>query len=73
MSVEPAERDAREALLAGGEAQLNGVGTPVPALPLRGALLLGLLLTLLGAVRMRLLDRTNSARPGDSSLMMATA
>ena len=73
VSVEPAERDAREALLAGGEAQLNGVGTPVPALPLRGALVLGLLLTLLGAVRMRLLDRTNIARPDDSSLMMATA
>ena len=28
VSVEPAERDAREALLAGGEAQRHGVGTP---------------------------------------------
>ena len=34
--------------------------TPVPALPLRGVLLLGLLLTLLGAVRMRM--RTEIAR-----------
>ena len=33
LSVDPAERDALEALLAGGEAQLNCVdGTPVPAL-----------------------------------------
>ena len=32
--------------------------TPVPALPLRGVLLLGLLLTLLGAVRMRMRERT---------------
>ena len=73
VSVEPAERDAREALLAGGKARLHGVGTPVPARPLRGALVLGLRLTWLGAVRMRLLGRTNSARPGDSSSMMATA
>ena len=37
--------------------------TPVPAwLPLRGALLLGLLLTLLGAVRMRMRERTDIAR-----------
>ena len=43
LSVDPAERDALEALLAGGEAQLNCVGTPVPALPIRGVLLLGLL------------------------------
>ena len=36
------KRDALEALLAGGEAQLNCVdGTPVPALPLIGQLLLG--------------------------------
>ena len=28
LSVDPAERDALEALLAGGEAQLNCVGTP---------------------------------------------
>ena len=42
LSVDPAERDALEALLAGGEAQLNCVaGTPVPALPLIGPLLLG--------------------------------
>ena len=42
LSVDPAERDALEALLAGGEAQLNCVdGTPVPALPLIGQLLLG--------------------------------
>ena len=34
--------------------------TPVPALPLGGAMLLGLLLTLLGAVRMRM--RTDIAR-----------
>ena len=33
--------------------------TPVPALPLRGVLLLGLLLTLLGAVRMRMRERTS--------------
>ena len=43
LSVDPAERDALEALLAGGEAQLNCVGgTPVPALSLIGQLLLGL-------------------------------
>ena len=36
--------------------------TPVPALPLRGVLLLGLLLTLLGAVRMRMRERTDIAR-----------
>ena len=36
--------------------------TPVPALPLGGAMLLGLLLTLLGAVRMRMRDRTDIAR-----------
>ena len=42
LSVDPAERDALEALLAGGEAQLNCVdGTPVPALPLIGQLLFG--------------------------------
>ena len=35
--------------------------TPVPALPLGGAMLLGLLLTLLGAVRMRMRDRTHIA------------
>ena len=35
--------------------------TPVPALPLGGAMLLGLLLTLLGAVRMRMWDRTDIA------------
>ena len=35
--------------------------TPVPALPLGGAMLLGLLLTLLGAVRMRMRDRTDIA------------
>ena len=65
LSVDPAERDALEALLAGGEAQLHCVdGTPVPALPFRGVLLLGLLLTLLGAVRMRMRmrDRTDMAR-----------
>ena len=33
LSVDPAERDALEALLADGDAQLNCVGTPVPALP----------------------------------------
>ena len=60
LSVDPAERDALEALLAGGEAQLNCVGTPTPALPFRGVLLLGLLLTLLGAVLMRM--RTDIAR-----------
>ena len=36
--------------------------TPVPALPLGGAMLLGLLLTLLGAVRMRMRERTDIAR-----------
>ena len=36
--------------------------TPVPALPLGGVLLLGLLLTLLGAVRMRMRERTDIAR-----------
>ena len=36
--------------------------TPVPALPLGGAMLLGLLLTLLGAVRMRMRDRTDIAQ-----------
>ena len=36
--------------------------TPVPALPLRGVLWLGLLLTLLGAVRMRMRERTDIAR-----------
>ena len=36
--------------------------TPVPALPLRGVLLLGLLLTLLGAVRIRMRERTDIAR-----------
>ncbi len=36
--------------------------TPVPALPLGGAMLLGLLLTVLGAVRMRMRDRTNMTR-----------
>ena len=40
--LQVAERDALEALLAGGEAPLNCVdGTPVPALPLIGQLLLG--------------------------------
>ena len=65
LSVDPTERDALEALLAGGEAQLNCVdGTPVPALSFRGVLLLGLLLTLLGAgrMRMRVRDRTDMAR-----------
>ena len=52
LSVDPAERDALEALLADGDAQLNCVGTPVPALPLSG-ILLGPLLTLLGAVGCR--------------------
>ena len=33
--------------------------TPVPTLPLGGAMLLGLLLTLFGAVRMRMRDRTS--------------
>ena len=61
LSVDPAERDALEALLTGGEAQLNCVGTPVPTLPLRGGLLLGLLLTLLGAGLMRMRDRTDIA------------
>ena len=37
-------------------------GTPVPALPLGGAMLLGLLLTLLGAVRMRMRERTSYRR-----------
>ena len=37
-------------------------GTPVPALPLRGVLLLGLLLTLLGSVRMRMRERTSYRR-----------
>ena len=60
LSVDPAERDALEALLADGDAQLNCVGTPAPALPLRGMLLLGPLLTLLGAVLMRM--RTDIAR-----------
>ena len=42
LSVDPAERDALEALLADGDAQLNCVdGTPVPALLLIGQLLLG--------------------------------
>ena len=36
--------------------------TPVPALPLGGAMLLGLLLTLLGAVRVRMRDRTDIAQ-----------
>ena len=36
--------------------------TPVPALPLGGAMLLGLLLTLLGAVRVRKRDRTDIAQ-----------
>ena len=36
--------------------------TAVPALSLRGVLLLGLLLTVLGAVRMRMRDRTDIAR-----------
>ena len=36
--------------------------TPVPALPLRGVLLLGLLLTVLGAVRIRMRERTDIAR-----------
>ncbi len=36
--------------------------TPVPALPLRGVLLLGLLLTLLGSVRMRIRERTSYRR-----------
>ena len=36
--------------------------TPVPALPLGGAMLLGLLLTLLGAVRMRMRERTSYRR-----------
>ena len=36
--------------------------TQVPALPLGAAILLGLLLTLLGAVRMRMRDRTDTAR-----------
>ena len=35
--------------------------TPVPALPRGGAMLLGLLLTLLGAVRVRMQDRTDIA------------
>ena len=35
--------------------------TPVPALPLGGAMLLGLLLTLLGAVRVRMRDRTGAS------------
>ena len=63
LSIDSAERDALEALLAGGEASLNCVdGTPVPALPFRGVLLLGLLLTVLGAVRMRMRDRPDIAR-----------
>ena len=50
LSVDPAERDALEALFAGGEAQLNCVGgTPVPALPLLWQLLLALGLTAVGA------------------------
>ena len=36
--------------------------TPAPALPLGGAMLLGLLLTLLGAVRVRMRDRTDIAQ-----------
>ena len=36
--------------------------TPVPALPLGGAMLLGLLLTLLGVVRVRMRDRTDIAQ-----------
>ena len=63
LSIDPAERDALEALLAGGEAPLNCVDdTPAPALPIRGVLLLGLLLTVLGTVRMRMRDRTDIAR-----------
>ena len=54
LSVDPAERDALEVLLAGGEVQLNCVdGMPAPALPLRGALLFGLLLVLFGGYRSR--------------------
>ena len=61
LSVDPAERDALEALLAGGEAQLNCVGgTPVPALPLLGQLLLALGLTAAGA---RLMHRRQRVPP----------
>ena len=49
LSVDSAERDALEALLAGGDAQLNCVGTPAPALPLLGQLLLALGLPVAGA------------------------
>ena len=57
LSVDPAERDALEALLAGGEAQLNCVdGTPVPALPLIGQLLLGVGLLAGGARQLYLVD-----------------
>ena len=55
LSVDPAERDALEALLAGGEAQLNYVGgAPVPALPLPGVLVLGLVLVLLSGYGLRI-------------------
>ena len=61
LSVDPAERDALEALLAGGESQLNCAATPVPALPLLGQLLLALGLAVAGARLMHRRQRVTEA------------
>ena len=61
LSVDPSERDALEALLAGGELQLNCVATPAPALPLLGQLLLALSLAVAGARLMHQRQRVPEA------------
>ena len=61
LSVDPSERDALEALLAGGELQLNCAATPAPALPLLGQLLLALSLAVAGARLMHRRQRVPEA------------
>ena len=61
LALRPVTDDAADD--AGGTIVIDAERTN-PALPLGGAMLLGLRLTLLGVVRMRMRDRTDRAHSG---------
>ena len=61
LALRPVTDDAADDV--GGTIVIDAESTN-PALPLGGAMLLGLRLTLLGVVRMRMRDRTDRAHPG---------
>ena len=61
LAIRPVTDDAED---DGDETIVIDAESTNPALPLGGAMLLGLLLTLLGAVRMRMRDRTDIAHSG---------